>query len=395
MARKDFRGAAARLTLAADIDADDPTITTTGDASGWPTGGANPFVVEIDRGVAGTAEKILIQSRSGNTLTVAGSGRGYDGTTAQSHVAGAAVEHVIDAVTIDEANAHVNDDTRDDHPQYLTTGRHDTTTRHLAGTSLPAGVPGASAPGDTASEGASTAVSRADHRHEREDWGAVGDISNSANGDTAYAGATGKVADAGHRHAREGFGTPVASAVGDANSAGTSTNPARADHVHGREAFGSPVAVTFGGTAADGTATTVARSDHKHALATVPPLFNHQFSATGDSNVAPGSEVTVITETITPTALCAVFMWGQIAVRESGVDLNFGGYLKLLADGVVVTSPRFHSYNLGGALYISVFSTGMLAAGAHTIALAVTNDVGTTADIIVSNVELNVSRLGG
>lgn len=126
--RKSFAGAAPRTTLNGSIT-NVSTVIVVASGTGYPSGGTNPFVVVIDRGLA-SEEKVLVQSRSGTSLTVASSGRGYDGTAATSHASGAFVEHVLDADTVDEANAHVNDDTRDDHSQYLNTTRHDTTARH-------------------------------------------------------------------------------------------------------------------------------------------------------------------------------------------------------------------------------------------------------------------------
>jgi hypothetical protein len=51
----------------------------------------------------------LCSARSAANFTVAPSGRGYDGTTAQSHSDQAAITHVLDADTVDEVNAHAND----------------------------------------------------------------------------------------------------------------------------------------------------------------------------------------------------------------------------------------------------------------------------------------------
>lgn len=128
--RKSFAGAAPRTTLNGSIT-NVSTVIVVASGTGYPSGGTNPFVIVIDRGLA-SEEKVLVQSRSGTSLTVASSGRGYDGTTATAHADGAYVEHTLDADTVDEANAHVNDDSRDDHSQYLNTTRHDTTARHGA-----------------------------------------------------------------------------------------------------------------------------------------------------------------------------------------------------------------------------------------------------------------------
>lgn len=126
--RKSYSGGAARTALNGAITSGATSIVVVS-GTGYPTGGTNPFVITIDRGTA-VEEKVLIQSRSGTTLTVAASGRGYDGTTAVAHSDAAYVEHTLDADSVDDANAHVNDATRDNHTQYLNTTRHDTTARH-------------------------------------------------------------------------------------------------------------------------------------------------------------------------------------------------------------------------------------------------------------------------
>lgn len=108
--RKEFSGGAQDLTLATALSATGLTIVVSGDLTTWPTG-VHPFVIDIDE-----TEKVLVTSRSGSVMTVAStSDRGYDNTTGVSHLVGAVVRHVLDAGTVEEANAHVNDDTRDDH----------------------------------------------------------------------------------------------------------------------------------------------------------------------------------------------------------------------------------------------------------------------------------------
>jgi hypothetical protein len=122
MARKEYNGGTTATTLSGALSSGSTSFSVA-DGSTFPSGGSNPFVVVIDRGMA-SEEKLLIDSRSSNTFTVNASGRGYDDTSDVSHSSGATVEHCLDAETIDEANAHVNDDTRDDHSQYLNTTRH-------------------------------------------------------------------------------------------------------------------------------------------------------------------------------------------------------------------------------------------------------------------------------
>lgn len=103
--RKEFKGNAAPTTLSVTIDADDTNIAVA-DATNWPTGGANGrFVICIGRATP-LEEKILCSSRTGTSITSVA--RGHDGTTAQSHTSGAAVEHVLDAETIDQVNRLAN-----------------------------------------------------------------------------------------------------------------------------------------------------------------------------------------------------------------------------------------------------------------------------------------------
>lgn len=121
MAQRSYAGAAKRTSITGDITATSTNITVA-DGTGYPTGVDGPFAVAFELGVA-AEEKVLIASRSGNTLTVATGGRGFDGTTAADHRAGSTVDHVLTAIDIREANAHVNDTTGDPHPQYLNTTR--------------------------------------------------------------------------------------------------------------------------------------------------------------------------------------------------------------------------------------------------------------------------------
>ena len=138
MPLREYAGAAPATRLSGALASGTTTsfsVITSGGA-GYPSGASAPFVVVIDRGTA-TEEKILVATRSGdvfNTLT-----RGYDGTSAQAHSAQAIVEHVMDAASLTETNAHVNTPARDDHTQYLNTARHDTPTRHGVG-NLPTGT---------------------------------------------------------------------------------------------------------------------------------------------------------------------------------------------------------------------------------------------------------------
>lgn len=101
----DHAGGAAPTELSAAINSTVTAFTVTaGGGSSYPTGGVDGrFVLVIDRGTA-TEEKVLCDSRSGDTFTVNTSGRGFDGTSAHAHEAGAKVEHCLAAVEIDDMN---------------------------------------------------------------------------------------------------------------------------------------------------------------------------------------------------------------------------------------------------------------------------------------------------
>lgn len=98
--RKEFQGAAKATTITSALTAGSTAISISA-STGWPSGASYPFVVCINRGRS-NEEKVLCSSRSGTTLAV--TTRGYDGTTAATHASGETIEHILDAVTIDEAN---------------------------------------------------------------------------------------------------------------------------------------------------------------------------------------------------------------------------------------------------------------------------------------------------
>lgn len=164
MPRRDFTGNAKPTTITGSINATDLTIPIA-DATGWPSGGGSgKFYITIDRGES-SEERVLVQSRTGLNLTVAGTGdRGVDDTTATTHSSGASIEHTFSAVDADEANAHVFDVARDDHTQYLNTARHDLEARHQFGGAL--GTPDAAADiGTAAAAGTGDDPAREDHVH--------------------------------------------------------------------------------------------------------------------------------------------------------------------------------------------------------------------------------------
>jgi hypothetical protein len=103
--RRDIVGAVVAQPLSANISNSSTTINLT-DASTFPSGGINPFVIVIGRGTA-DEEKILISSKASNALNVAL--RGYDGTVATAHTAGDIVDHVLDANAVQAMNTTVFD----------------------------------------------------------------------------------------------------------------------------------------------------------------------------------------------------------------------------------------------------------------------------------------------
>ena len=104
MLRREFSGAVLRTTITANISNSASSISVL-DGSTYPSGN-NPFVIVVDRGYS-DEEKILISSRSSNTLSV--QLRGYDGTTAVAHTSGAYVDHVLDAAVIQDMNTTTYD----------------------------------------------------------------------------------------------------------------------------------------------------------------------------------------------------------------------------------------------------------------------------------------------
>lgn len=104
--RFEYTGGWAPTTLSNPVGPTDPTLIVT-DATGAPTGAVGLFTVVVDRGLV-SEEKILCATQAAGTIAVAASGRGYDGTVGQSHVAGATVELCWTAIAADADNAHNN-----------------------------------------------------------------------------------------------------------------------------------------------------------------------------------------------------------------------------------------------------------------------------------------------
>lgn len=167
MARREFKGGAAQLTLSSGIAASGvTTINTTGTVTNWPAG-PNKFLIVIDKGLA-TEEKVFCNGRTGNALSVASDAdRGADGTAAASHVSGATINHVAGAIDVDEPNDHINTTALDHHTQYMMTDgtRHDLAARHTVTALGVTPAAGSTSSQTTSSAGASQVFSRDDHVH--------------------------------------------------------------------------------------------------------------------------------------------------------------------------------------------------------------------------------------
>lgn len=105
MERREIIGSVISTTLSVPISNSTTSIGVV-DGSTFPSGSVNKFVIVIDRGTV-DEEKILCTSRSTNTFTVAQ--RGYDGTIALPHASGAVVDHVLDALAMQDMNTAVYD----------------------------------------------------------------------------------------------------------------------------------------------------------------------------------------------------------------------------------------------------------------------------------------------
>jgi hypothetical protein len=98
MARRQYYGAATPTTITSSITTSSSSVAIAA-YTGWPTGS---FSLVIDPGLS-SEEKILATSRTTGTITF--TTRGYDGTTASAHNAGAVIYPVPTAIDFDEANA--------------------------------------------------------------------------------------------------------------------------------------------------------------------------------------------------------------------------------------------------------------------------------------------------
>lgn len=110
---KAYKGAAVPTTIATGISSSDMSVTVAG-IVGYPTGADFVLILNED---GANEEKILCSGASGATFTIVD--RGYDDTTAQSHISGEPVSHGWDADSAQDANNHIYNVSRNDHTQYL------------------------------------------------------------------------------------------------------------------------------------------------------------------------------------------------------------------------------------------------------------------------------------
>lgn len=100
MALRNFSNGAVETQLAVSVT-DSAVVMQMTSVTGWP---AAPFTIVVDADEI-TEEVCLVTGLSGTTATVT---RGFNGTSAVAHTAGAKVKHAAVAIDFSEANAHVN-----------------------------------------------------------------------------------------------------------------------------------------------------------------------------------------------------------------------------------------------------------------------------------------------
>ena len=108
MIERDFVGGAIKTTTVSPISNTHVGFVELVSTEGFPSvTSSKKFVACLARGTA-NEEKVLVDFNNGSGISINTNGRGYDGTTARSHIAGTSVELVVDAVAlqyiIDTAN---------------------------------------------------------------------------------------------------------------------------------------------------------------------------------------------------------------------------------------------------------------------------------------------------
>lgn len=101
MSRRYYSATASETQLTVGVN-ESATALTVARLDGYPS--SFPYVIIVDDGTV-TEEAMLVTAASGLTLTVT---RGFDSTTAYSHVTSASVKHAATAIEFREANTYIN-----------------------------------------------------------------------------------------------------------------------------------------------------------------------------------------------------------------------------------------------------------------------------------------------
>lgn len=243
MAAIDIDGGVPSTTLNGAITSGATSITVA-DGSSYPDGTNGNFYIVIDLG-AGSEETIECSARASNTFTVAT--RGADGSSATSHDNGATVQHVVPALTLQEANTHANQTTGTPHGSAYVVPSGNVATATALETArtivLSGDVSGTSGSFDgTANATITTTI--ADDSHNHTDSTITGTLSNDTTGNaaTATALATARTIGGVSFDGTANINLPGVNTAGTQDTTGNATT-----------ATGLETARTIGGVSFDGT----------------------------------------------------------------------------------------------------------------------------------------------
>lgn len=323
MTRKMYAGAAPATTLNGGINSTTTTIVVTS-GTGYPSGSTGNFWIVIDRGLS-TEEKILCSSTVGTTITAVDrtSSANRDSTTNVSHNTLATVEHCFTAQDADEANAHINTTSQDNHTQYLLVDG----TRAPTGVTAIAAIPGSSAVGDSASKGAGPTL-----------------------------------ATSNHVHGREAFATPVA--TGAANAAGAATTVPRSDHVHL-----APNTLGFAAHTASYTLTT-GFTDVTNATVTVTTVAGRRYKVTAHVHAYLSASSYGIDAKLVEG--------GTVLSYTSMANTAFtSGVVALHMEAIVTPAAASHTYKVQAFTYPSTAGGGAIDdSGTYGPGYVIVEDIG-------------------